>query len=80
MKKRVRRSDRFGENVTPRPEILQKPAGYYNRWESRIPETLRVSFSDGTTAVYDLRIQQPKPALFRSGDQVVGYQFGGVKK
>ena len=44
-----------------RPTMLGKPLPNYERADSRIPEQIRVSFSDGTTAIYDLRVEQPAP-------------------
>ena len=44
-----------------RPEMLGKPLPKYERESSRIPDQIRVSFSDGSTAIYDLRVDQPAP-------------------
>ena len=46
-------------------KILDKPACYFNGRHSRLPEQIRVSFEDGTTAIYDLHIEQPEPLFFR---------------
>ena len=42
-----------------RPKMLPNPAPYYWFDFSLIPDQIRVSFEDGTTAVYDLRCEQP---------------------
>lgn len=78
MSERIRRTERFGTSKQKRPELLDKPVGYYDGQSSRIPETIRISFSDGTTAVYELRVRQPEPCfgLYRSR-YTVGYEFGG---
>ena len=44
------------------PEII----GIFSTYEhefSRHPEKIRVSFKDGSTAVYDLRVDQPHPVI-----------------
>ena len=46
-----------------------------------IPEKIRVRFSDGRTAVYDLRVEQPRPVITENaalfGKWNVGYQWKG---
>ena len=46
-----------------RPTILDKPVPNYDRNDSRIPEKVRISFSDGTTAIYMLKVEQPAPLI-----------------
>lgn len=46
-----------------RPKPLPVPVYIYDRENSRIPDRLRVSFEDGSTAVYDLQVEQPHPLL-----------------
>ena len=41
-----------------RPEMLSHAVPHYERSNSRIPEKIRVSFSDGSTAVYTLQTEQ----------------------
>ena len=42
------------------------------------PDQLRVSFTDGSTQIYDLRVKQPKPMLKKDLDEFseicVGYE------
>ena len=45
--------------------ILPNPLPIFGK-DCEIPEALRVSFSDGSTAVYDLRIQQPAPQILEN--------------
>ena len=46
--------------ATPkRPEILDKVMPIYDRDISKHPDSIRVSFEDGSTAVYDIRMEQP---------------------
>ena len=49
-----------------RPEMLPKPAPIYDRESSRLPDRLRASFEDGSTAVYELRIEQPAPVIIEN--------------
>ena len=46
-----------------RPEPLGSVLIHYDREDSRIPDSLRLSFSDGTTAVYRLHVDQPAPII-----------------
>lgn len=49
-----------------RPTILPKPMPMYERDSSEYPEMIRVSFSDGSTAVYELRVEQPAPVIIEN--------------
>ena len=49
-----------------RPEILPNPLPIYDHDFSRIPDRVRMSFSDGSTAVYDLRMVQPSPVIIEN--------------
>ena len=49
-----------------RPTILPKPMPMYERDSSEYPELIRVSFSDGSTAVYELRMEQPAPVIIEN--------------
>ena len=49
-----------------RPKPLTIPVYNYERESSRIPDSVRVSFDDGTTAVYTLHVDQPKPLVMES--------------
>lgn len=46
-----------------RPEMLPKPVPVYEHEYSEIPERIRVKFSNGRTAVYELRVEQPHPVI-----------------
>lgn len=46
-----------------KPTMLDKPVPNYDRNDSRIPEQVRISFSDGTTAIYVLKVDQPAPLI-----------------
>lgn len=49
-----------------RPEMLPKPVLVYEYDYSEYPELIRISFSDGTTAVYELRTDQPHPLVLKN--------------
>ena len=46
-----------------KPAILPQVLPTYERESSEYPEMIRVSFSDGSTAVYVLRTEQPAPVI-----------------
>ena len=50
-----------------RPEILPKPLPIYDENHGgKFPEMIRVSFSDGSTAVYELKVEQPAPVIIEN--------------
>lgn len=49
-----------------RPKMLDKAMPTYEHDFSQYPEQIRVSFSDGHTAVYDLRVEQPAPVIIEN--------------
>jgi len=49
-----------------RPEMMDKAMPYYEHAWSRYPDRIRVSFRDGTTAVYDLRTEMPHPLVLKN--------------
>ena len=49
-----------------KPTILPKPVPSYEHDFSEYPELIRVSFSDGHTAVYELRVEQPAPVIIEN--------------
>jgi len=50
----------------PRKRILTLAVPKYEHESSKYPEQIRVSFADGHTAVYDLRVDQPAPQIVES--------------
>ena len=46
-----------------RPEMLDKAVPIYEHNISKHPDRIRVSFTDGSTAVYVLDTEQPNPTL-----------------
>ena len=58
------------------PEIVGVFSYHTDRF-SRHPEKIRVSFRDGSTAVYDLRVEQPAPVILENIKiirRMVGYE------
>ena len=49
-----------------RPKMLPHAVPHYERSNSRIPERIRVSFEDGSTAIYDLHTEQPAPVILEN--------------
>ena len=47
-----------------RPEVLERDTKYYDA-EERYPYQIRICFTDGHTEIYDRRVEQPKPVIFR---------------
>lgn len=64
----------------PRPEILPKPLPMYANENSRIPERMRVSFSDGSTAIYQLYADQPAPVILENIKIIRKWKQGYVNK
>ena len=46
------------------PAMMPSPVPYYRRSDSKYPETIRVSFEDGHTEIYDRRVNQPRPGNY----------------
>ena len=59
----LREMEQEMERSRKRPRMLAHAAPYYDRELSRIPDRIRVSFEDGTTAVYDLHVDAPTPVF-----------------
>ena len=58
-----------------RPEMLPEALAYYDTDLSRLPDKLRISFSDGSTAVYCRQVEQPAPVIRTKIEIINGYQF-----
>ena len=50
----------------PRKRILTLAVPKYEHESSKYPEQIRVSFADGHTAVYDMRVEQPAPVIIEN--------------
>ena len=66
MSSRPKTIDEAMELWGERPEILPEAVPYYATDYSVHPEQVRISFSDGSTAVYDLRQDQPHPVIMEN--------------
>ena len=64
MQGRLKRMERRMRPNRPRP--MPTATMEYADDSSRVPDTIRVSFEDGTTAIYDRREDQPAPLLYES--------------
>ena len=63
--------------VKKRPEVLPEPLPIYETIYSEIPDRVRISFSNGTSAIYDLHTDQPAPVILeniRIIRRMVGYE------
>ena len=73
-----------GKNWEPeeekRPEILPKVVPVYEHEYSEVPERIRVSFSDGSTAVYDLHTDQPAPVIIENTKIIRKWKQGYVNQ
>ena len=49
-----------------KPRMLPKPLMSYDTEDSRIPERIRISFTDGTTAVYTLHTDMPGELMYEN--------------
>lgn len=49
-----------------RPAIIGVGAPQYQFDSSRYPETVRVTFMDGHTEIYDIRTRQPHPLVLKN--------------
>lgn len=58
-----------------RPKPLPNPILLYDH-EGKYPYSMRVSFDDGTTAIYDLRIEQPHPIIERNCEIIRKWKQG----
>lgn len=48
------------------PKILPGTVSYYDHEGSVYPDRIRISFSDGHTAIYDIRVEQPAPVIVQN--------------
>ena len=49
-----------------RPAILPEPVPIYEHTCSEIPDRVRISFTNGTSAIYDLHTDQPAPVIVQN--------------
>lgn len=58
--------DRKEKKSSYRPKALPQPVYNYERELSIYPDSIRVSFEDGTTAIYTMQPEQPKPQVIET--------------
>ncbi len=51
---------------TTRPDMMAEAVPYYASDYSAYPEKIRVSFRDGSTQIYELRVEQPHPIIMEN--------------
>ena len=68
--------------IEKRPEILPMPVPIYEHTDSEIPDRVRISFTNGTSAIYNLDMPQPAPQVKKCiriirhmKETTVGYQY-----
>lgn len=64
----------------PRKRILTLAVPKYEHEYSKYPEQIRVSFADGHTAVYDMRVDQPHPVIVENIQIIRKWKQGYVNK
>ncbi len=62
-----------------KPKPLPNPIMLYDH-ELKHPYSMRVSFEDGSTAIYDLRIELPHPIIERNCEIIRKWKQGYVNK
>ena len=75
---RPRRRTRTTVEQVKRPKPLPMPACSYEKDSSIIPESIRVSFSNGTTVVYTIKVEQPKPQMMEESIEITKWWRKGV--
>ena len=63
-----------------RPRMLPGIVSYYDNECSIIPDSLRASFEDGRTAVYELKTTQPSPVIMENIRIIRKWKQGYVNK
>ena len=59
-----------------KPKAMPGVVPYYEQEDSTIPEKIRISFSDGSTAVYDLHVELPAPMIRESIEIIRKWKTG----
>lgn len=52
--------------IEKRPALLPVPLPIYEHEDSEIPEKVRISFTNGTSAIYELHVDQPAPVIMEN--------------
>lgn len=54
--------------MNDRPNLLPEPVPYYEHEYSKHPDSIRMSFDDGSTAIYDIRRNMPHPLVIKNSE------------
>ena len=65
-----------GKEIEKRPGMFPGIVVYYDHEMSRYPDRVRFSFMDGTTAIYDIRAEQPAPVIMENIQIIRRMQVG----
>lgn len=71
---------RKAKEAEKHPEMLPNPVPHYEREIGKYPDSIRVSFKDGHTAVYDIRVEQPAPVIVENIKIIRKWKQGYVNK
>ena len=66
--------------IEKRPAIMPEPVPIYEHTFSEIPERVRISFTNGTSAIYDLHTDQPAPVILENIKIIRRMKQGYVNK
>ena len=58
--------DRILGKKPGRPSMMKIAVPIYEHEWSKYPDKVRISFDDGTTMVYDMRVDQPAPVIMEN--------------
>ncbi len=68
------------ETGKKRPKALDKVVPIYDHDYSVLPDHIRVLFSDGKTAVYDIHLTQPAPVIVQNIKMIRKWKQGYVNQ
>lgn len=68
------------ETGKQRPKALDKVVPIYDHDYSVLPDHIRVLFSDGKTAVYDIHLTQPAPVIVQNIKMIRKWKQGYVNQ
>lgn len=49
-----------------KPKILPEMVSCYDNVINKYPDRIRISFDDGHTAIYEIRVEQPAPVIVQN--------------
>lgn len=63
-----------------RPEMMDRAVPYYGHAWSKYPDQIRVSFEDGSTVIYEARMEQPAPVIVENIKIIRKWKSGYVNQ